>query len=312
MSLMVFVLILVLVSPTFALDKVKVSTSLKLAGSYFLPMEAAEEKGFWKAQGLDVEWVPFGGTGAQFVAVAAGASNIGLATVDSPIVASDRGAAVAIVAEYMVMSAFRVWVRAGSPYRHPRELKGAKIGVSRLGGPHHIFGLIVAKAHGIEKEVRFVGAGDLPQLLAGIRAGALDGWLDPISVAVRLKLEGVVREIASLDDYLPQPWPWGNVVFARTDFARANPDLTRRVIKAVLQASDFLNKDRRWALERVKKNLGFSEEAAATVYDSYRFGPSGKIDRRAVDNIRTTFMEYGILTKAVPPVDVLFTLEYLS
>ena len=311
LHLVMVVLCLGLISPAIALEKLQVGTSLKFAASYYLPMETAEEKGFWKANGLEVEWVPFRGTAAQFVAVAAGASNIGLATWGAPIVAADRGVPTIIVAEALGMSSWRMWVRTNSPYKHPRDLKGAKIGVSRLGGPAHTFARIVAKGHGLEKDIRITGGGGLRQVMAGIKSGALDGTVNPISATAKLKLAGVIREIASLDNYLPQPWPWGNVVFARKDFAQSKPELTRRVVKAVLQASKYLSDNPSWGIAKVKKNSRISEVGAKIVFHSYSFGPSGKIDARAVANIRKTFMEYGIMSKKVPPVDALYTQEYL-
>lgn len=306
-----WVLSFVLLSSGFGLEKVKVSTSVKFVPSYYLPMEAAEEKGFWKENGLEVEWVPFAGTAAQYVAVAAGASNIGLSTWEAPMVAAERGVPVMIVGEALSLTPWSVWVKADSPYRHPRDLKGARIGVPRLGGTSHMFGRIVARAHEIEKDVRFIGAGGMPEVIAGIKAGSLDGLVEPIVITVGLKLEGVIREIASLADYLPRPWKDGIIVFARTDLARSSPDTVRRVIKATLQASDFLSKNPSWAVGNIKKNQRFSGEAAKVVYDAHRFSATGKIDRRWVDNLRTTFIEYGILTEKVPAVDALFSNNYI-
>lgn len=301
-----------LVFAALAADKVALSTAVKVYPGYYLPVLAAEEKGFWKDNGLEVEWVPFPGTAAQFVAVAARASNIGLTPSDGAPVAAERGSPVFMVAELIPREPFLVWVKADSPYRHPRDLKGTKFGTPRLGGTSHAFGRIVARAYGIEKDMRFIGAGGLPEMYAALRAGALDVIAQPISLTVGMKMAGIIREIGSMADYLPKPW-LEHVIFARKDYARSNPDLVRRTIKATLQATDFMKKDSRWTIDKMKSLSGYSEAAAKAVYDDLEFTTTGRLERKAVENIRTIFIEYGILTKdKAPAVDDLFTNEYVS
>src|SRR3990172_5891615 len=42
-----------------AAEKLNLGTSIKFTPAYYLPILAAEDKGFFKEQGLEVEWVPF-------------------------------------------------------------------------------------------------------------------------------------------------------------------------------------------------------------------------------------------------------------
>ena len=216
-----------------------------------------------------------------------------------------------MVAELVGSDPWFVWVRTASPFRHPRDLKGARIGVPRLGGSGHAFGRIVTKAHGIEKDVRFIGAGGLPELYAAIKLGRVDGMVEPMHLGIKLKMEGVIADIASLGDYLPKEWV-EHVVFARRDFVRSNPDIVRKAIKATLQANDFLGKNPRWALDRLKSMQGFSEEAAKIVLDRIQFSTTGRFDRKAVENLRNIFIEYGILSSKAPAVDEFYTNDYVS
>jgi len=54
-----------------AVEKLNFGTATKTSPHYALPMVAAEEKGFWKEQGLEVEGIPFSSAGAMFRAIAA-------------------------------------------------------------------------------------------------------------------------------------------------------------------------------------------------------------------------------------------------
>lgn len=304
------VLFLGLVSPIFALEKVKLGTAVRMGPEYLI-VSAAEEKGFWKENALEIEWVPFAGTAPLFVAVAAGSINIGMGAPSGPMVTAERGVPVFMVAESISSRPWHLMVRTDSPYRDLRDLKGARVGVTTLGGITHVFGRIMFKAQGVEKDVRFVGAGGVREALAGLRVGAFEALVTGIDAAAALKLEGVIRDIASTADYLPKPW-FDQAVFARKDFARTQPEVTRKLVKAVLQSIEFGRKNPLWATEKLKSSMGYSEQAANLVYNDIKFSITGKLDRKAVENVRRLFIEYGIISEKVPAVDELFTNEYVS
>lgn len=297
-------------SSIFALEKVKLGSSVKVVPHYYLPPLAAEEKGFWQQNGLEVEWIPFTNAPAQMRAMAAGELNIGESGIDGPPTAAARGLPVIIVSELASTPAPGIWVIADSPYRHVRDLEGARVGVSALGGYLHTLARIIVSAHGVEKKVRFVGSGGIRESQAALRAGALDAVVTNLTVVAPLKLEGKVREVASVGDYLPKPWV-DQVVFARKDFARGKPDVLRKTLKAMLQSFAFIRENPRWAVDKMKSFTGLSEEAAKLIYEALHFSVTGKLDRNAMENVRTTFIKYGILTEKAPAVDDLFTTDYL-
>lgn len=293
-----------------ALEKLSLGTPVKMYPPYYLPPLVAEEKGFWKENGLDTEWVPFAGGSPLVRAIAARAINIAYITGHSPWEAGDRGLPMVMVAELVASDPFIMWVRADTPYRHPRDLKGTRLGLTTLGSVTQAYGQIIFRAHGVEKEVRFVGAGGVPEQLAGLRVGAFQSIIMPLATLVNLKLEGAVREVASMADYLPKPW-FDQVVVARKDFVQSKPEIVRKVVRATLQATDHIRKNPRYALDKMKGFQGLSEEAAKLVYDTIRFTSTGRFDRKAVENARRVYIEYGVLTEKTGAVDDVFTNEYL-
>ncbi|MEE8450178.1 MAG: ABC transporter substrate-binding protein [Thermodesulfobacteriota bacterium] len=62
----------------------------RAALGYDLLSWVAENKGFWKGQGLEVEWVPFVGGGRLYRAVAAGRINMGVSAAASFFNAEQR------------------------------------------------------------------------------------------------------------------------------------------------------------------------------------------------------------------------------
>lgn len=139
-----------------AAEKLKFSSSIKTHPLYVLPILAAEEKGFWRQQGIDMEWVPIGGGGPMFRAVAAGSVFIGMSGSLSATQARARGIPVIIVADLQSLEPFLVWARADSPIQSPKDLKGTKLAVSSFGEESHAMGRLVAKALGLGGDIKFV------------------------------------------------------------------------------------------------------------------------------------------------------------
>lgn len=92
-----------------------------------LPILAAGDKGFWKGQGVEVEYVPFRGATEMHQAVAAMALDTGVAGAVSVMLVQARGVPEIIVADLQAPEDFFVWVRTDSRIRKVEDLKGARI-----------------------------------------------------------------------------------------------------------------------------------------------------------------------------------------
>lgn len=303
-------LFITLVSSTFALEKVKLGSSFKIAPVYYLLVLAAEEKGFWKDNGLDVEWVPFVATTPHVLALASGVVKIGISSAFPFPDAGERGLAVVMVGQYATFPAFDLWVRTDSPYRKVEDLQGGRIGIVKLGDPPHMYGRIITRAHGIEKNVRYVAVGGVLEQMAGLRAGAYEAMVQGFTAVAGLKVQGIIRQLAAGEDYLPKPW-LGIVVVARIDFAKSQPDVVKKLLRAILQASSFVRTNPSWSVKKIMSLQSRSEQEATVLYDATRFTTTLEIDRKAVESFRKVHIEYGLMTEKAPKVDDLFTNEYL-
>lgn len=293
-----------------AAEKLKFSTAIRTAAHTAMPPIAAEEKGFWKAQGLEVEWVPFTAGADMARAIAGGAVNVGLYSATGLVPAVSRGVPVFIVADLQINNDFFLWVRPDSPLRSPGDLKGAKVGVPALGDVAHAYGLAISRALGMEKDIKFVGSGGMTASFAALKTGALDGAIQTQFATAPLKYKGEVRALVSVRDYLPKDW-MDNLIFSRRDFAAKEPETVRRVVKAILQATDFIMKSREWAIERMKALLGHSEESAQGTYELLKYGSDGKINKKGLENVRKFMIEYGVVPKEkAPPLEQLYTEEF--
>ena len=294
-----------------AADKVRVGSAVKIAPEYYLPLDAATEKGFWKDNGLDAELVPFM-AGAPFAqAMAAGAIDAGVTAGGSAVFLASQGVPVHIISELITSAPFAIYVRGDSKMKEPKDLAGAKIGVPRLGSISEFLGRSVVRRLGIEKDVKFIGAGGLPELLAGLKAGTLDATVEPPTVAINMKIKGEIRQIADTADFLPKEWV-EHVVTSRKEFTTKNPEVTRRAVKAVVQGTDYVKKNPRWAMDRMKVVSAFSEEGAKEIYDFIKWTKDGKVPRIALENVVNFMIDWKLVSKEkVPPLDQLYTEQFL-
>lgn len=295
-----------------ALEKFKYGMSFRLYPGYYLPFFAAEEKGHWKENGLEAELVPFRGGAALMAAAASGHINMGVTMAPTIVQAAAAGAPVLIAANLYPKGEFFFWARTAGRFKEPKDLKGAKIGVHQLGTTSHALGRLVLKELGLEKETKFVGAGGIPETVAALKTGAIDvasGYT--IFEFVKLEAAGEVFPLVRISDYLPKEW-LDHILFARKEFLKTNADTGKRVVRAILQGMNFIARNPAWAVQKIKAEQGFSDEEVRLVMEreGLRFAKDGKIDRKAVENIRDFLIRYDIVSKdKAPPVEQLYTSE---
>lgn len=304
---LVSLLSLFVAAGSFSADKLKVSTGVKVVAVYYLPLLAAQEKGFWSQNGLDGEWIPFNALAPMHQGMVTGSVDMGLSTAMGELQGASAGVPTVIVADLLPHDTFAIWVRGDSPLKEPKELKGTRLGVSRFGGPEHGYGRLVVKKVGIEKDVKFVGTGGIAESLAALKTGSIEGMVMTADVMARLKVEGQARELTYLRDYRPKEWA-SFLIFAHRDFLRKNPDTVKRAVKAILQAADFVKKDEKWTIEKMKSFQGVPPEAAKFIYDQVLdYSKDGRISRKGLENVIGFLAEFGIVAKekALPVDEVL-------
>src|SRR3990172_586483 len=159
---------------SLAIEKIQLGSAIKLTPAYYLPVVTGDEKGFLKENGLEVEWVPFQSAPDMHRALAGAAMNMGLDTGTGKIQAASRGIPVYTVSDLQHNEGVALYVLPGSPIKGPKDLKGARIGITRPGSTDHANAQFVAKVLGIEKDVKYLGTGGIPQKMAALRAGVID------------------------------------------------------------------------------------------------------------------------------------------
>src|SRR5437016_4990130 len=112
-----------------SLEKLTVRFTWKLKGEY-APLYVALEKGYYKAEGLDVQLAE--GNGAQNVlkALAAGNENFGYGPAVAAAQAVSQGLPVKVVALYQTSAPMGVIAFPDTPLKVPKDLEGKRLAIS--------------------------------------------------------------------------------------------------------------------------------------------------------------------------------------
>lgn len=297
--------------PANALAQVRFGIDFRFNPQFVLPIAAALEEGLWKKQGLEVKYLTFDGSAGMNLAAAAGAIEMGGQGLNSIINGVAAGVPVIAVADPGISTEFYFWVRADSKLREPRDLKGAKIGVTRFGDEAHAYAVAAARSLGLEKDVKMVSMGGGPPQIAGLRAGSLDISSLSFFTMATLIARGEVRALLRVNDYLPKGFYHLHMILSTVPFAQKSPELAKRAVKGYLQGVEFVLKNKSWAVEKMKAEFGYPEAAAQAAYDMLGFKPQGKIDPARVKSAMSFLVENGLLDKGkVPPLEKVYLEGY--
>lgn len=231
------------------LERMKVS--IEVGGKstlHYLPLTIAEQLGFFKAEGLEVEIIDFAG-GPQAVAAATG----GLADVVS-------GAYEHTIRMQSKGQGFQAFVLQGrapaicvgiSPrtlphYKSAADLKGRRIGVSAPGSSTHMVANLILSRVGLKADdVIFVGVGTAEGALTAFRTGQIDAMSNMDPVMTILEQKGEIRIIADTrtlkgsNEVFGGPMPAG-CLYAATDFIQKNPNTVQALTYAMAHSLKWL------------------------------------------------------------------------
>lgn len=307
------ILMALFVGAAHAQEKINYGTAIKFSPIYYLPVLAAQEKGFFQKNGLDVTWVPSQSGPDMQRDLATDAVQIGSSNGATDIPAMAKGVPSVIIANLQPTDDFAVWVASDSRFQKPADLKGAKIGVSRLGGAEHAYGRLAAKGLGLENDIQFVSTGGVQESVAVLTTGGIDGVVLSPNQMMNLLLQGRVKSLVQLDTYEKQPWLAYTVVASKA-FIEKEPGTVKRVLASIWEADRFIMSPdgKPWALGKLKEVSNYTDAAAEKIYAILNLSFDGKLQKQAVQNVVDFMVEYGLLTGSnVPSLDSLFTDQFV-
>src|SRR5499426_4418891 len=167
------------------------------------PVIVALEQGMFKAEGLDVEYVPFRGGPDLLKAVMAGECLIGITGSTDILVFREAGMPIKMVATHTEGNHFTLNV--APEVQTLADLKGKSIGVTSAGSTTWVFARMVAKSQGWDpdRDVKVVALGGLDAQLAALSRKEIHAFVWGDGGAVT-QLAGKSKVLMRLDKVTPK------------------------------------------------------------------------------------------------------------
>jgi NitT/TauT family transport system substrate-binding protein len=254
-----------------ALEKTKVSIAVGgKASFYYLPLSIAEFKGFYKAEGLDVEISDFAGGSRALAAVVGGSADVVSGAYEHTINLQQKGQMFQafVLQGRAPQMAIGVSSKTMAGYKSVTDLKGKKIGVSAPGSSTNMMASFMLANAGLKaSDVSFVGVGTGAGAVTALRSGQIDAISNVEPVMTMLQQSGDIRIVADMrtmkgtQDFLGGPMP-AACLYAPLTFVQKYPNTAQALASAIIRAN-------RWI-----ESVGPSE-LIRTVPESYLLGDRG-------------------------------------
>jgi len=143
---------------------------------------------------------------------------------------------------------------AGPAIKRPEDLKGKKIGVSRIGGNTHYFTVQVMRRAGLEpgRDFAFIQTGGDPEAFAALVSGGIDAAaLTPPSDAQALA-QGQHYVVFGPDLKIPYA---ATVFVAKRSLMAKRPQVVGEFLRAMAEAAKILHTDREFVYKILGKKL---------------------------------------------------------
>jgi ABC-type nitrate/sulfonate/bicarbonate transport system substrate-binding protein len=179
----------------------------------------------------------------------------------------------------------------------PQDLRGKVLGVSRFGGSLDIalrYGLQHVGLDPKKDNITLIQAGGMPEIMAGLAAGKLDGAMLLSVYAFRGKELGYreLLDLGSLDVAFPQA-----VTLTTQDFLRDKKDLARRFLAGYLDGLDLFVKNPSIGKKALARFTGVKDEKLLDAdYNQYREKYLSKSAQTEARSLAIVFERIGVVS----------------
>lgn len=253
MTLVAFLLILFGGASTSEAAPLKVAYSAFT--STYLPLWIAEEKGFFKSEGLDIE-INYG-RGGSSTSQALLAKSIDIAVIGGgPIEANLSGGDLVYIAAHVPTLVFSMF--SGKGINSVKELKGGKIGSTAAASASEYAAILTLKRYGLDpqKDVKFVYSGGMDNSFASLSQGLIEAavFSGPIIIQARKSGFKEIVDVASLRI----PFIHEGVA-VRRDFIREHRETVKRFMRGFVLGIRSSKVEKALAYKMIEKYLKLKE-----------------------------------------------------
>ncbi len=269
---------------------------------YYLPLTIAERKGFFKAEGLEVEINDFGGGAKSLQALIGGSVDIVTGAYEHTIRMQAKGQDVRAITELGRFPAIVIAAKKdkAGQIKSAADFKGLKIGVTAPGSSTALTAQYAMVKAGLKPtDAAFIGVGSGASAVAAMQKGEIDviSHLDP--VISKLESDGDISILIDTRTEAGTRALFGGsnpaaTLYTKKDFIDANPVTAQRLVNAFMKSLKWLQTAK-------------PEDVAETVPPEYHLGDR-PLYLTAVQNSLESYSRDGI----VPPEGMKSVMDMLK
>ncbi len=272
----------------------KTDLSLGVGGKgllYYLPLTIAEQKGYFKEQGLNITINDFRGGAESLRSLVGGSVDVVTGAYEHTIRMQSKGQDIRAVIELGRFPGMVLAVKKdkAAQVKSFKDLKGFKVGVTAPGSSTNFFvNALIAKDGLKPEDISIIGVGAGPSAVAAIKKGDIDAIVNLDPVITKLVTDGDIVIIAdSRTEEGNMKLFGGNnpaaVVYLRQDFIQKNPNTTQALTNAFYKALKWLE-------------TATPEDVAKTVPETFYLGDL-PLYLKAVTATKAMYSRTGVVTE---------------
>jgi NitT/TauT family transport system substrate-binding protein len=246
-------LLMILAAPARAQNNVRINwTAVTGAQS---GMFMAKQEGLFKRNGLDVELIHIPSSSRAIQAILAGEIAISFMDGSNAAQANLKGANLALVAGATNRMVFSLMAKP--EIKSVRDLKGRKIGITRVGSSTHTAALFALGQAGLKPvDYQILPLVEVPNIFTALAAGQIDAGVVSPPTNSRARKAGF-KELVNLakegPDYVSV------AVGTSRSYLGANEDIVRRVVRSYAEGVYLFKTNRAAALKMIQNQLRVSD-----------------------------------------------------
>src|SRR5918999_3169625 len=225
----------------------KKSITLAVGGKnllYYLPLTIAERRGYFKAEGLNVDVVDFPGGARALQAMVGGSADIVSGAYEHTINMQARGqpiVAIALQGRYngIVLGVSKA---KAAQYKSAQDIKGLKVGVTAPGSSTHMAVQNLAVKGGLKPDdFAAIGVGASAGAVAAMKRGGLDAISNLDPVITKLETDGDIVVMVDTRTAKGMKEVYGGAyhagcIYAPVDWVKTNPNTTQAIVNAMVRS----------------------------------------------------------------------------
>jgi NitT/TauT family transport system substrate-binding protein len=283
-------------------SEARIVVGLSSVNVAFLPVYVAEDKGFFKNEGLDVLLVLFNAGATNLQALIGGDVQImGSAFIET---IGGRAAGVDVKNFWGICNLMPFQLYSQPDFKSMKQAKGKRFAISRFGSLTDFLTRATLRHFGVDaKDVTILQIGSTPARFAALTAKGVDASIVWFPVTEVAKSQGY-NKLLDLKEVFPE-WPYETFA-AKESWLAKEKDQVIKFLRAYQRGVKYTLENKNEAVRIMQKHVKMDPAYAPAGYDEYRdsFPLNGQIAEKVIPLVIEQEFESGRIKKKLTAEDM--------